>query len=146
MKSPLTGKEMKVVQEPRVWRFRGEEFPYIHTAFLCEDTGEQFTTDETDMDGFNQVADQYREKYGLPGPEEIRAIRSRFHLSAAKMSLILGLGTNQYRLYEQGEVPNISNGRLIRCAADPRTFLTLVECSKNQLKDSEYRKIIARIR
>lgn len=44
MKSPFTGKEMKVVYELRTWNFRGEQYEYMHTAWLCEDTGEKFTT------------------------------------------------------------------------------------------------------
>jgi hypothetical protein len=35
MLSPYTGKEMKVVYEPRTWVFRGEKYEYIHTAYVC---------------------------------------------------------------------------------------------------------------
>lgn len=45
MKSPFTGKEMRRIYEMRLWKFRGEEYPYMHTAWLCEDSGEQFTDD-----------------------------------------------------------------------------------------------------
>ena len=66
MKSPFTGKEMKRIHETRLWKFRGEEYPYIHTAWQCEDSGEKFTNDDSDMAGFVQVTNQYREKYGIP--------------------------------------------------------------------------------
>ena len=105
MKSPFTGKEMKRIYEMRFWKFRGEEYPYMHTAWLCEDSGEQFTDDASDTAGYIQVTNQYREKYGIPYTDEIVAIRKRYGISAQKMSLILGIGINQYRLYEQGEVP-----------------------------------------
>ena len=71
MKSPFTGKEMKLVYEKRTWKFRGEEYEYLHAAWRCEDTGEQFTTDESDTAGFIQVTNQYRAKYGIPYTEEI---------------------------------------------------------------------------
>ena len=77
MKSPFTGKEMKRSQEMRLWKFRGEEYPYIHTSWLCEDSGEQFTDDASDTAGFIQVTNQYREKYGIPYTDEIVAIRKR---------------------------------------------------------------------
>ena len=114
MKSPYTGKEMKVVYEPRTWSFRGEEYTYIHTAYECEDSGELFTTSESDDAGFLQVTNQYRIRYGIPFTDEIIAVRKRYGVSAAKMSAILGIGTNQWRLYESGEVPSVSNGRMIR--------------------------------
>ena len=71
MKSPFTGKEMKLVYEKRTWKFRGEEYEFLHAAWRCEDTGEQFTTDESDTAGFIQVTNQYRVKYGIPYTEEI---------------------------------------------------------------------------
>ena len=145
MKSPFTGKEMKLVYEKRTWKFRGEEYEYLHAAWRCEDTGEQFTTDESDTAGFIQVTNQYRAKYGIPYTDEIIAVRSRYGISAAKMSLILGIGVNQYRLYEQGEVPSVSNGRMIRSIMNPKVMLEMVESSKNELSSSEYDKIVKKI-
>ncbi len=146
MKSPFTGKEMKRVYEKRTWEFRGEPFEYVHTSWLCEDTGEQFTDDEGDTASFIQVTNQYREKYGIPYTDEIIAVRQRYGVSAAKMSQILGIGINQYRLYEQGEVPSVSNGRMIRSIMNPKVMMEMVESSRNILNLSEYNKITARIK
>lgn len=145
MKSPFTGKEMKRVYEKRTWNFRGEQYEYEHIAWLCEDSGEQFTDDESDTAGFVQVTNQYRAKYGIPYTDEIIAVRQRYGISAAKMSLILGIGINQYRLYEQGSVPNVSNGRMIRSIMNPKVMLEMVESSKNELSVSEYEKIISKV-
>lgn len=145
MKSPFTGKEMKRVYEKRTWNFRGEQYEYKHIAWLCEDSGEQFTDDESDTAGFVQVTNQYRAKYGIPYTDEIIAVRQRYGISAAKMSLILGIGINQYRLYEQGEVPSVSNGRMIRSIMNPKVMLEMVESSKNELSVSEYEKIISKV-
>ena len=133
MKSPFTGKEMKRVYEKRTWNFRGEPFEYIHKAWLCEDSGEQFTNDESDTAAYLQVTNQYRAKYGIPFTDEIIAIRNRYGISAAKMSQILGIGINQYRLYEQGEVPNVSNGRMIRSIMNPKVMLEMVESRSEEL-------------
>ena len=145
MKSPFTGKEMKRVYEKRTWNFRGEQYEYEHIAWLCEDCGEQFTDDESDTAGFVKVTKHYRAKYGIPYTDEIIAVRQRYGISAAKMSLILGVGINQYRLYEQGEVPSVSNGRMIRSIMNPKVMLEMVESSKNELSVSEYEKIISKV-
>ena len=137
---------MPRIFEERTWKFRGEEYTYIHTAWKCEDTGELFTDDESDTAGFVQVTNQYREKYGIPYTDEIVSIRSRYGVSAAKMSLILGLGVNQYRLYEQGEVPSVSNGRMIRSIMNPNVMLDMVDSSRNELSVTEYVKLSDRIR
>jgi uncharacterized phage-associated protein len=45
------------------------------------------------------------------------------------MSDILGFGVNGYRQYEAGEVPSLSNGKLIQMATDPLKFRSLVKIS-----------------
>jgi uncharacterized phage-associated protein/DNA-binding transcriptional regulator YiaG len=146
MKSPFTGKEMKLVYEKRTSIFRGEEYEFEHTAWLCEDTGEQFTTDESDTASFLQVTNQYRAKYGIPYTDEIISVRKRYGISAAKMSLILGIGVNQYRLYEQGEVPSVSNGRMIRSVMNPKVMLEMVESSRNEMSLTDYEKIVNKVK
>ena len=145
MISPFTGKEMSLVQEKRIWTFRGEQYEYMHAAWLCTDTGEQFTTDEMDDAAFVQVTDQYRVRYGIPFTDEVIAVRERYGLSAAKMSLILGFGTNQWRSYEAGEVPSVSNGRMIRSIMDPAVFLVYIDCARNILEEKDYAKLSAKI-
>ena len=139
--SPYSGKPMRVVYENDTWDFRGEKFPYVHIAFRDDEHNEQFTTTESDTVCYEQVTNQYRAKYGIPYTDEIIAVRQRYGISAAKMSLILGI----YRLYEQGEVPSVSNGRMIRSIMNPKVMLEMVESSKNELSESEYEKIISKV-
>ena len=92
---------MKPVYEKRTWLFRGETFTFNHLSWRDEESGEAFTTDESDTAGYVQVTNQYREKYGIPYTDQIVDIRKRYGLSSSKMSLILGFGANQYRRYER---------------------------------------------
>jgi hypothetical protein len=48
------------------------------------------------------------------------------------MAEILGLGINGYRNYESGEVPSISNGRLMQMVKDPGEFKKLIDIPKNE--------------
>ena len=45
------------------------------------------------------------------------------------MAQLLGFGINVYRQYEQGEVTNHSNARLIHLAREPEAFLEFVRLS-----------------
>lgn len=143
--SPYSGKPMRVVYEPETWLFRGENYPYVHIAFRDDECNEQFTTTESDTVCYLQVTNQYRAKYGIPYTDEIISLRERYGLSAAKMSSILGFGVNQYRLYEMGEVPSESNGKMIRGAMNPRVFLDLVNNSREYLSDREIAKVSSRV-
>lgn len=143
--SSLTGKPMRVVYRPEIMKFRGEEYECIYISFYDDAEGDRYTTTESDSIWYNQVTNQYRAKYGIPYTDEIIALRERYGLSAAKMSAILGFGTNQYWLYEMGEVPSESNGKIIRRAMNPRVFLDLVRSSRHHLTEREYAKITARV-
>jgi uncharacterized phage-associated protein/DNA-binding transcriptional regulator YiaG len=133
---------MKLVKEPGVkLNFRKEEFELTYHYYLCEDSKEHFTTDELDRINQTQVHNRYREKYGIPFPEEIRAIRDKYEMSASKMSEILGFGANSYRLYESGEIPSVANGRLIADIEKPEVFLKQVLASSELLTPKERGKL-----
>lgn len=145
MKSPFTGGEATLQKEMRTLNFRKEPFPVWFQYYVCKDTGEQFTDEELDEVNTNQVYNQYRAKYGIPFPDEIKATREQYGLSANKMSEILGLGINVYRNYEAGEVPSVSNGRLIQMVKDPKEFKKLIEVGKNEFTTEELEKIYKKI-
>lgn len=125
--------------------FRKETFDIIEHYYLCEVTGEEFTTDEIDQINLNQIYNQYRDKYGLPFPDQIKNIREKYSVSASKMSDILGLGANSYRLYEQGEVPSVGNGRLILAAHDPEEFKKFLRSSEEIIGERDYQKLTRRV-
>ncbi len=129
MLSPITGKEMIVKKEWRTMIFRKEEFKILFHSWYCVDSGEEFEDDLFANINYNQVVNQYREKHNIPFPEDIRTIKEKYKLPAKKMSMVLGLGENTYRLYESGEIPTLANSKLIQMAGDPEYFLKLlVQC------------------
>lgn len=127
MKSPITGKEMKLTKERRSMDFRKETFEIIFHYYKCEDSGEQFTTTILDEVNMNQVYNQYRDKFNILFTDEIIRIREKYGLSAVKMSEILGFGVNSYRQYEAGEMPSVANAKLIQMVNDPKKFIDMVE-------------------
>lgn len=145
MISPFTGGETVLLTETRKTVFRKEEYEYTHICYKCVDTGETFTTTQMDVVNIAQIYNGYRSRHGIPFPDEIKDIRNRYELSASKMSKILGFGDNQYRLYENGEMPSLANGRVLRAIQSPKTFETFVDAAKETLSDEEYIKIKKRL-
>ena len=141
MNSPFTGGHATLVEEKATTTYRGEEFDYTRCYYRCDETRIAFTDDETDARGLEQVYSQYREKYGIPAPEEIKAIREQYGLSAITMSKILGIGDNQYGLYENGEMPTKNIGRMIATIKDKNIFGMYVDMARNQFKEREYNRI-----
>lgn len=143
--SPISGKPMRLVSEAATANFRGENIPYIHLAYLCEDSGEQFTTDELDTANENQVYNAYRERHGYPFPEEIIQLRHRYGVSASMMSEIMGFGANQWRYYEAGKVPSESNAKAIMAIRNESVFRDFLESSKYSIGDKAYVRVKDRI-
>jgi putative zinc finger/helix-turn-helix YgiT family protein len=144
MKSPYTGKEMILCKEERHFSFRKEEFTVVYHFLKCPDSDESFTTTELDDLNLNQLYNQYRLKYKLPFPDEIKQLREMYEVSASKMSEVLGFGPNSYRNYENGEVPNLSNSRLIQLVKDAREFKKLLLLS-NAFEGRSFEKFLNRL-
>ncbi len=140
MKSPVTDKEMTLQKEKRVLIYRKEKIEIVYHYYLCTDTGEHFEDEQLVNLNFTQVYNQYRERLRLPFPDEIKATREKYGVSARKMSDILGFGPNTYGNYEKGEIPTKANARLIQMANNPEEFRELAGFSGN-LSSSLKKKI-----
>ncbi|MGA7722544.1 MAG: type II toxin-antitoxin system antitoxin SocA domain-containing protein [Ignavibacteriaceae bacterium] len=107
-------------------RYRNDEFEVYEHFHKCNKCGYAFTNNETDRFNLSQVQNLYREKYHIPFPDQLTALRVGYGLSAAKMSGILGFGANQYRLYENGEMPTGGNATVLSIILDPSQFRHLL--------------------
>lgn len=141
LKSPFTGGRVKEVSTVEEHEFRKEKFSVHVRYYVCEDTGEKFTTSEQDELLFNELYSQYRVNHGIPFPEEIRAIRQHYGLNYQQMTKILGFGTNQYAQYEKGQVPSESNGKMLSAIMNRQFMLHLLEDSKAEFSAEEYNKV-----
>lgn len=146
MKSPITGGSTTLKREFSVLTFRNEQYEYVYSYYVCNDTGEQFTTTELDEVNISQVYNQYRVRYGIPFPDEIKRIRSMYGLPAIKMAQILGWGDNQYRLYENGDVPSQAHGKTLAMIRTPKIFFEYVENSRNQFDEDEFERIQEKVK
>jgi len=145
MKSPFTGGNATFKFEPSELTYRKEVFKFIHLFYECDETKERFTTTEIDEINIAQVYNQYRAKYGIPFPDEVVLIRKKFDLPAIKMSRILGFGDNQYRLYENGDMPSEANGKILMSIKNPMIFKTFLLNSRNQFAQDEFDKMLKKI-
>ncbi|MDD3323001.1 MAG: DUF4065 domain-containing protein [Paludibacter sp.] len=146
MTSPFTGGDAILIKEPREYDFRGSKFYIIHHHYHCIDTKEDYTDARLDNLNLNQVYNQYREKEGIPFPDEITAYRKQYDFPATKMSQMLGFGVNMYGKYESGEIPNSSNGRMINICKDPEIFRNyFISSLSHQFSDKEKESIIKKI-
>jgi len=58
MKSPLTGREMKLMSEQSTLDYKGKTYDVTHHFYLCELSNEQFTTTELDEQNLEELYKQ----------------------------------------------------------------------------------------
>lgn len=143
--SPLSNGQAHLQVIDETFSYRGEKYTYKHCNYKDAETGIEFTTETMDFDNLEQVYAQYRLRHGIPSPAELKETRDKYGLSALKMSEVLGLGVNQYRRYEDGEMPSEAIGKMLRSIETPTTFFGYVENAKNQFEAAEYDKICRKV-
>jgi putative zinc finger/helix-turn-helix YgiT family protein len=135
--------ELKIDKQTRT--FRKEEFHVFSYYYKCKKCGKEFTTTELDEVNVHQVYNQYREKYSIPFPEQLTSIREHYGLSGAKMSEILGFGTNQFRLYESGKMPEGGNSTVLSLIVNPMSFKEILIKNSSLVSSRKYDEIIQKI-
>lgn len=138
--SPITGGCLELCKEKAEITFRGEVITYERTFYRCVDSGFEFADEEMENEDLKQVYDIYRRNHSIPLAEELRAMRERYGIPASAMSLILGLGENQFGLYEEGVVPTVSVGRLLTMAMDPDNMMQMLLSSGNVFQEKQFKK------
>lgn len=124
--------------------FRKSELtvPYL---FFKDKYGEEYTTTQIDTLNLILIQNAYREKNSIPFADEIKDLRKRYGLTAKKMSKLLGFGENQYRLYEDGEMPSLSNAKMISGTEDTGFVERLIAEAPGLFTEREHEKLRKRI-
>ena len=139
--SPFRDCQAHLKRVPDTMEFRGKTYHFFNHYYVCDESGEEFTNEETGAINFAQVYNQYREENNIPFIGEIVKLREDCMLSKTDMGRLLGFGENQYYRYELGEVPSPSNGKLMRMLIDNREALVCA-IKDSSIKDSNKEKAI----
>ena len=143
--SPITGGKLELRSEPASVEYRGETISYEKKFYHCVDSEMEFTDDELEAENLKLIYDTYRRRHSIPLAEELKQTRERYGLPLTAMSQILGLGENQYSLYEDGAVPTSSVGRLLALASDPNIMREMLQSVKYLFSDKQYSKYFSSI-
>lgn len=138
--SPITGGLLELRTEPATVEYRGETISYERSFYHCVDSNLEFTDDELEAANLKLIYDTYRRLHGIPMAEEIKAMREGYGIPSSAMSKILGLGENQFGLYEEGTVPTVSVGMLLALAKDPAIMKRLLQLARSIFTEKLYNK------
>lgn len=129
--SPITGGLLELRSEPATVEYRGETISYEKSFYHCVDSNFEFADDELAAANLKLIYDTYRRLHGIPLAEELKSMREGYGIPASVMSLILGLGENQFGLYEEGTVPTVSVGKLLAFAMEPANMKKMLMSARS---------------
>jgi putative zinc finger/helix-turn-helix YgiT family protein len=129
----------------KVRDFRGETYRLFEAYYKCNKCNQEFTTEKVDQFNFNQVYNQYRERYNIPFPEQLKSVREKYELTYNQISEILGIGINQFRLYEKGELPTASNATLLSLIINPEGLKDIILHKQNYQNQNYFNDLLFQI-
>lgn len=138
--SPVTGGKLQLRTKKTMVEYRGETISYEKKYYHCVDSGLEFADDELEEANLKLIYDTYRRRHNIPMAEELTKMRERYGIPSSAMSIILGIGENQYGLYEDGLVPSLSVGRLLELASNPLIMERMLLSARYKFSDKQYRK------
>ena len=101
---PETGAPMYRGVRPMTLTYKGESITFDMPGWYCDQSEESIHTGE-DMKVSDRMLNRLKARCeGLLGPEEIRNIRKRLHLSQEAAGLMIGGGPRAFQKYESGDL------------------------------------------
>lgn len=140
MRSPFSGGSATKKSKTETFTFRGESYTVTRYYYQCDDTGKTFSNAEVDNMAMEDLYRQYRERHGIPSPEQLKFLRDKYGLSGHIMSKIAGIGVNQYGLYENDEMPSIVIGQRLSSLFDKNNLLKAIDSASHKL-GKDYLKV-----
>ena len=138
--SPITGGLLELCEETAEVTYRGVVISYQRSFYHCVDSNLEFTDEELDKLNLKLIYDTYRRIYSIPLAEDLKAMRMRYGIPAIAISQILGLGENQFGLYEEGTMPTVSVGRLLALAMNPDNMIQMLLACRNIFNERQFDK------
>lgn len=120
---------------------KGEDITITATSPFCKECGTVILMDTIEENNLQLAYDVYRERHGLLKPDEIKGIRTHFHLSQHDFSVILGLGIHTLSRLERGDIISCALNTQIKSIQTKNDLIKLYEINKINLTDGERMRI-----
>ena len=126
---PVCGNEQEVkpVKKEETYSVKGEQITIQATVCTCAQCGEELMSFEYDDDNLRKAYAEYRTRYGMLQPHEIKTIREKYGISQVNFARIIGVGDKTIARYENGSLQDEAINNLIMLAGDPKNFAQLLD-------------------
>ncbi|ODA39170.1 type II TA system antitoxin MqsA family protein [Desulfosporosinus sp. BG] len=133
--------ETKVIRKKESFPVRGEPIEVISDVLVCDACQEELFDSELDEANLERAFNEYRKKYNLLSPSDIRELRSRFG-SGRLVATLLGWSQATLVRYENGAIPNKAHhDQLLQLRDDPNYVKRLLSQNGDKLSERELIKL-----
>lgn len=133
--------ETTVIEVKQELSVKGKLIDLVAPVRVCATCGEEIIDEELDDSTLRMFYDKYRESEHLLTSKEIRDIRTKYGLSQASFSKLLGFGEKTITRYENGSIQDVCHDNLIRLMNNTNAFIEIWSARKDALTPSENEKI-----
>lgn len=135
--------EVKTVIIRESSTFKNVKVDYEAYYLYCDLADELYADEEQLQENDIRFKNAYRKKEGLLTSDEIKDIRSRYHISQSDLCLLLGWGGKTITRYESHQVQDRAHDTILKkIAQDPEWFLSLLDASRENLPFESYQRYL----
>lgn len=119
-------KPVKIINLKEVIDVKGSSFTVVSKALECGECRTKFSTKMYPNNAVEEAFNEYRKKFNLLTPYQIKAFRKELKLTQQELSKLLGFGNITISRYESGALQEKSHDNSIRMAMTSAGMQVLV--------------------
>lgn len=112
-------------------KVRGEMITVTSNFFRCKQCGQDFDDPKSEEDSLDAAYREYRRRYDMLQPEDIRKLREDFNLTQKELCELLSWGEVTISRYEKGKLQDSAHDTMLHLIQNPINMLDLINKKQN---------------
>ncbi len=138
--------EIELITKTQEFDVRGVKVPIEVNFFKCGDCNTEFEDPKMENDPYDSAYREYRRRFGMLQPEDIKDFRKKYGLTQTELSQLLGWGGATLSRYENGALQDEAHEKTLRLVLEPSNLLKLILDAPNALPNEKKCNLINDLR
>lgn len=137
--------ELKKIEGNEDIEIRGEYITVPTTYFRCKQCKQDFDDPQSENDPLDAAYREYRRRYGMLQPEDIRKLRKEFDLTQKELCDLLSWGEVTISRYEKGKLQDSAHDTMLHLIKNPINMLELINKKKNVFSEEKRESLVKKL-
>lgn len=139
-------RDLDLIQSIEEIEVRGESIPVPVEYYRCLTCGDEFEDPKSKSDPLERAYGEYRRRYGMIQPDELREMRRKYGLKQHELARLLGWGLATLSRYENGALQDEAHDKILRLAFEPQNLIRLIGKAPDALSEERREDLIAKLK